>query len=302
MGKLKESIVGGIAVSVAAALWGLDGVVLTPRLSNLDITYVVFILHFFPFVLMNLFLYREYKQVRVFSREDVVYFLLVAITGGALGTLAIVKALFLLNFQQLTVIVLLQKLQPVFAISLAAVLLKEKPGGRFIMWASVAIIASYFLTFGLHLPDFRTGSNTIQAVFLSLLAALCFGSSTVFSKKILMKYHFRTATFFRYGFTAGIMLFVVLALGSYQQITVTTVNNWAIFAIIGVTTGSGAIFLFYFGLRKIKAIVATICELFFPLSAIVLDYLINGNILSPTQWAGAVVLIWAIINLNTAGE
>ncbi len=51
---------------------------------------------------------------------------LVSLTGGLVGTLAIVKALFLVNFDQLSVVVLLQKLQPLFAISLAAVLLRER--------------------------------------------------------------------------------------------------------------------------------------------------------------------------------
>jgi drug/metabolite transporter (DMT)-like permease len=74
--------------------------------------------------------------------------------------------------------------------------------------------------------------------------------------------------------------------------------NWLIFFIIAFTTGSGAIFLYYFGLNKIKASVSTICELSFPLSAIVFDYVFNGNVLTIVQWVGAAILIFAIINLN----
>jgi len=48
-----------------------------------------------------------------------------------------------------------------------------------------------------------------------LLAALSFGSSTVFSKKILGKYNFVTSTFYRYGFTSLIMLLFMVGFGDF---------------------------------------------------------------------------------------
>ncbi len=299
MTKTRKSIITGtIAISFSAMLWGMDGIVLTPRLYNLEVTYVVFILHTLPFLIMNFFFFREYKNIKNFSRTDVFFLLLVAIFGGVLGTISIVKALFLLNFQKLTIVVLLQKLQPVFAISLAALLLKERIRRNFLLWAGLAIISGYFMTFGLRLPDLNTGANTIYASLLALLAAFSFGSSTVFSKKILQRYNFKTATFYRYGFTALIMLLVVSIGGNLNQIFETTPINWLFFLLIAFTSGSGAIFLYYFGLNKVKAIIATICELFFPITAVLLDYFVNHTILSWVQWVSAAVMIFAIINLN----
>jgi len=298
----KETITGAIAVSLASMMWGFDGIVLTPRLYNLDVTYVVFILHLIPFVLMNMFLYKNYNQLRTFTTQDYIGFFLVAFFGGALGTLSIVKALFLVNFKQLTVVVLLQKLQPVFAILLASLILKEKFKKRFMLWAIIAIISSYFLVFGWNLPDFNTGSDTIYAALFALLAAFAFGSSTVFSKKVLNSFSFQTSTFYRYGFTTIIMLIVVILFGTFNQIEITTTANWIYFLIIGLTTGSGAIFLYYFGLRKIKAMVATICELFFPVSAIFFDYIFHGKVLSFVQWIAAGVMIFAIVKLNQSNS
>jgi drug/metabolite transporter (DMT)-like permease len=71
-----------------------------------------------------------------------------------------------------------------------------------------------------------------------------------------------------------------------------------IFFIIAFTTGSGAIFLYYFGLNHIKASLAVICELFFPISTIVFDYLINHSRLSLVQWLSAGLMVFAIININ----
>jgi drug/metabolite transporter (DMT)-like permease len=294
----KEIIIGGVAVSLAATLWGLDGIVLTPRLRNLDIGFVVFMVHCIPFLVMNVFLFREYKHLKSFTTSDFITTSLVALFGGALGTLAIVKALFLMNFQSLTIVVLLQKMQPVFAIILAVVLLREKLQKNYLLWATIAILAGYFLTFGFALPNLSTGSNTVYAALYALLAAFSFGSSTVLSKKLLNRLSFTTATFYRYGFTVVFMGIFVAFTGKFSQIAIVTPANWLIFFIIGITTGSGAIFLFYFGLRKIKAMLATICELFFPMSAIVFDYIFNQSRLSWEQWIGAVAMIFAIVRLN----
>jgi drug/metabolite transporter (DMT)-like permease len=48
--------------------------------------------------------------------------------------------------------------------------------------------------------------------------------------------------------------------------------------------------------------VASICELFFPLSAILFDYIFNGNTLSVIQWISAGVMIFAIFNLNRSPD
>jgi len=292
-----QKIIGAILISIAAVLWGLDGVVLTPRLYNLNVTFVVFMLHAIPFVLMNLVLFKQYKYLMKFSVKDYLTLGLIAVFGGAIGTLSIVKALFLVNFQHLSVIVVLQKLQPVFAIILAAVLLKEKIKNNFVLWAGLAVIASYFLTFGLHLPDFQTGQVGIAALY-ALLAAFSFGSATVFGKMFLKKYNFKTATFYRFGFTALIMLIAVLITSKVGQFFVMTSMNWLIFLVIAFTTGSGAIFIYYYGLKKVKASVSTICELFFPVSAVFFDYVVNGHVLSLVQWIAAIVLVSAVIKIS----
>jgi drug/metabolite transporter (DMT)-like permease len=195
-------------------------------------------------------------------------------------------------------VVLLQKLQPVFAISLAALLLKERMKPNFALWSSLAIVAGYFLTFGFEKPDFSAGNNTGLAAGYSLLAAFAFGSSTVFSKKVLQKYSFFTATFFRYGITTFIMLIFVLIAGSINQLSEVSRFEWLVFLFIGITTGSGAIFLYYFGLTRIRAMLATICELCFPISAILFDYLFNHKVLTTVQWLSALVMIFAILKLS----
>ncbi|GAB1403943.1 Riboflavin transporter ImpX [anaerobic digester metagenome] len=296
--KVKSYVAGSIAICISATLWGLDGVVLTPRLYNLNIQFVVFIIHALPFVMMNVFLFNEYRHLKFFSLRELLFIFLIALTGGALGTMAIVKALFLVDFKELSVVVLLQKLQPVFAISLAAIILKERLNRDFALWAGLAIVAGYFLTFGLKLPDFETGSNTALAAGYSLIAAFFFGSATVLGKGVLRNLSFSTATFYRYGFTSLIMLVIVAFSGKINQFQFVTVENWKIILIISFTVGSGAIFLYYYGLKKVPAMLSAIFELFFPLSAIVFDYIFNHKVLSLVQWVSVVIMLVSILKLS----
>jgi len=163
-------------------------------------------------------------------------------------------------------------------------------------------VGGYFLAFGLKVPRIEADNDTLLAAGFALLAAFSFGSSTVFSKKILYKYSFFTATFYRYGFTAVLMLVVVAANGNIGALTETSSTQWIYFLIIAFTTGSGAIYLYYFGLRRVKAMVATICELFFPISAVLFDYIFNDYQLSMVQWLSAVVMIFAIVQLNRQND
>ncbi len=285
-------LIGALAVALSAMLWGVDGILLTPQLYNLNTAFVVFVIHLFPFLLMNLFFYREYRHLKTMTHSDLVYFLLIALFGGALGTLAIVKSLFLLHFNNLSVVVLLQKLQPVFAVILARIILKEQIKKHFALWACIALIGGYFLTFGWSLPDFSTeGITTVYAALLSLLAAFSFGSSTVFSKKILGNYSFTL-----------IMFVIVLFAGHIGDFSQVTPRNWLFIALIGLTTGSGAIFLYYYGLRHVKASLSTFLELMYPITAVVLDYFVNGTKYSPVQWAAALVMLFAIVMLNVSGR
>jgi drug/metabolite transporter (DMT)-like permease len=291
-----------VAICISASLWGLDGIALTPRLYNLNINFVVFILHALPFLLMNFFFFREYRKLKDFSSKDLLFLFLVSLAGGALGTMSIVKALFLVEFKELSVVVLLQKLQPVFAIILAAILLKERLSKNFALWAVIAIVAGYFLTFGFTLPDLNTGEKTGMAALYSLLAAFFFGSATVLGKGVLRNLSFTTATFFRYGFTSIIMFIFVIFSGKLGEFASITPQNWQIILIISITVGSGAIFLYYYGLNKVPAMLASICELCFPLSAILFDYLFHQKILSPVQWVSVLVMLLAIVRINLAGR
>lgn len=288
-------------VIIAASLWGVDGIILRPALYNLPVILVVFIESTIVALLLLPILFRKLKQIKSLSQKEWLIFGGVALFGGAIGTMAITKALFYVNFVSLSVVILIQKLQPVFALVLAAVILKERLPKIFFVWASLAIIGAYFMTFGFVLPNLSTGDKTTVAAVLSLIAAISFGSSTVLSKVGLKNIDFALGTYLRFLLSSIIMLILVISLSDIYSISKVSLSQWGIFIIIAFTTGGAAIFLYYFGLKKISASVATVCELAFPLTAVVLDYIIHGNVLSVIQWAGVAVLIFSIIKVSQLG-
>ena len=285
-------------VIIAASLWAVDGIVLRPALYGLPVPLVVFIESSIVAILLTPILYKNFSTLKKLNGKDWLAFFGVSLLGGAVGTMAITKALFYVNFVNLSVVILLQKLQPVFAIWLATVLLKEKLPKEFFLWASLAITGAYFMTFGLSTPDFSTGDKTAVAALFALLAALSFSSSTVLSKRALKNVDYISGTYLRFLFSSIIMLIIAATTGDIFSVGEITTKQIIIFLIIAFTTGGAAIFLYYYGLKRISASVASICELAFPLSAVVLEYFVHGKILSPVQWIGTVVLLISILRVS----
>jgi len=284
-------------VILAAVLWGIDGIVLRPSLYTISVPLVVLIETGAATLLMTPFFVRRLPELKDFKHIDWLSFLAVALFGGAIGTMAITKALFYVNYINLSIVVLIQKLQPVFAISLAALLLKERLPRIFFLWGGLAISGAYLMTFGLRLPFLDPGNKTALAALFALIATISFASSTVFSKRALKNVEFKLGTYLRFLFTALIMVVIVAGSGSFS-VSLISPKQWLIFGLIIFSSGAPAIFLYYYGLNHITASVATICELAFPLTAILLEYLVYGKVLAPVQWAGIVILLASIIKVS----
>ena len=293
-----SKLLAPLLVVIAAALWAVDGIVLRPSLYSLPVPLVVLVESSIVAILLTPFFINKFSSLRYLKKKDWLAFFGVALLGGAIGTMAITKALFYVNFVNLSVVILLQKLQPVFAISLATVLLKEKLPKEFFLWAGLAIIGAYFMTFGLSAPNFSTGDKTTIAALFALLAAFSFSSSTVLSKRALRNVDYEMGTYLRFLFASIIMFIISATTGDIYSVAIVTPKQIIIFLIIAFTTGGAAIFLYYYGLKRISASVASICELAFPLTAVVLEYFVHGNLLSPVQWMGAAVLLISILKVS----
>ena len=288
-----------IFVIIAASLWGIDGIILRPSLYSLPVPFVVFIGCAIIALVLIPILIKNFAIIKNLSRTDWLAFFGVALLGEAIGTMAITKALFFVNYINLSVVILIQKLQPVFAILLASLLLKEKLSKKFFLWGGLAVAGAYLMTFGVGLPNLNTGDKTAIAALFALLAAFSFGASTVLSKMALKNVSFEVGTYLRFAIAASILLIISTVTGDLNSFGKVTNFQWFIFILVALLTGGPAIFLYYYGLKRISASIATICELAFPLTAVLLEYIIHGNILNAVQWIGAVILFAGILKVSS---
>jgi drug/metabolite transporter (DMT)-like permease len=291
--------VGALAIMFAAALWAVDGVVLRPKLYHLDVSVVVFLEHIIALVLMTLFCWKYFPEFKKLKLADWLAFTGVGLFGGAIGGLAITKAIFYVHSAgaNISIILLIQKLQPVFAIILAVVLLNEKPTKNFLYWAGFALIGSYILTFGFGIPELSLENATLVAALFSLLAAFSWGSSTVFSKRAITKLSFQAGTYMRFLVTSIIMFVIITLFWKFPQFQAVESKDYLTMAIIAVTTGGLAIFIYYFGLKRIRASAATLYELAFPITSIILEWFLQGKFMGFQRLFGAVILSFAIVML-----
>jgi len=285
-------------IIIAASLWAVDGIVLRPILFNLQVSLVVFIESLIATILITPFIIRKFNLLKELSHRDWISFIAVALFGGAIGTMAITKALFYVNYVNLSIVILIQKLQPIFALVLAATFLKEKLPFKFFTYAGAAIVGAYIMSFGLSIPSINQSDKTLYAALFALLAAASFGSSTVLSKRALQNVSFEMGTYLRFSISTIIILAISLVTGSLPGIVNISSTQILIFFLIAFTTGGAAIFIYYYGLKRTTASVAAICELAFPLVAVVLEYIVHDNILSPVQWVGVLILLFSILKVS----
>ncbi|MEK7078876.1 MAG: DMT family transporter [Patescibacteria group bacterium] len=295
MDKIKK--IGPVFIVVASLLWSLDGL-LRRSLFTLPPAVIVFFEHILGAILLLPFALRQMKEIKTLSKKEWIALGVVSLFSGALGTILYTGALIQVHFIQFSVVSLLQQLQPIWAITVAALLLKEKVSRRFIFWALLAIIGSYFVTFkNLNVNISRDGA-TIAAALMAISAGAMWGSSTSFSKVVLKKVSHITATFLRFIMAPLWAFIIILFLGQTTSMAQITTPQLGTLLLIALTTGMVALLIYYYGLRNTKAQVSAICELTWPVSAIIIDFVYLKNPLSVTQLIGAAVVLFSIYKVS----
>ncbi|MBL7051279.1 DMT family transporter [Candidatus Woesearchaeota archaeon] len=283
-------------VSLGAALWATDSLVRSHIVRDFQSTFVVFFDHLISLFLTIPLFIKTWREILKFDLKDVASLIFISLGGSALATIFFTKSFALTS--NYTIPVLIQKLQPIIAILLAYFILKEHLTKKFWLWSALAIIGAYFVSFS---GDFVFGglaTASLTPILYALLAAILWGASTVFGKLLLKKYSFSFVTAVRY-IAGTVFLFIIVLmqnqLGDFMKIDFPSLM---LFFVMAYIPGFLALFIYYFGLKGTKASVATICELTFPISAVVLNWVFLGSVLSFAQIAGAVLLLFAITKLS----
>lgn len=286
---------GPLLIIIAATLWAFDGVIRRNLYSLPPIT-IIFFEHLIGLIILLPFAWKLVIKEKIGKREWILLGV-IAILSGLLGTLWFTTALLKVHFISFSVVFLLQKLQPLFAIGTARILLKEKISKAYLPWAGLALISAYFVTFPLGIVNTSTGEGTIVAALYALGAAFAWGSSTTFSKMLLGKVNSTVSTFYRFVFTLACSLILILTLGYTSSLSTVTMPQIGWFTLIAVSTGMVALMIYYKGLRDTPVHISTILELTFPFIAIFIDTVLYHNTLQISQWIATFVLVFSIYRI-----
>ncbi len=291
---------GPVFIIIAALLWAFDGLIRQHLFSLPPIT-IIFFEHLIGLIILFPFVAKYVFKAKL-ERKEWGLVLLVSVLSGLLGTMWFTAALGKVHFISLSVVFLLQKLQPIFAISTAVIFLKEKLHKEYLTWALLALVSAYFVTFKNGVVNLSTGEGTVIAALYALGAALAWGSSTTFSKMLLGKVQSEVSTFYRFVFTTILAILAIFIFGYGDSLTAPTSSQFGLFALIAVSTGMVALLIYYKGLSRTSVHVSTILELTFPFIAIFIDMQVNDTTLAVSQWIAALVLVGSIYKIARLRE
>ncbi len=275
-------------VAVAASLWGLSALWREPLAKAYPALAVVFWEHLVLTLLVSPWLVPAVRRLFASSTRTKVSVLVI----GA-GSSAIATTLFTAAFRLGDPITpqVLQKLQPLIAVALAALLLGERLSARYALFAVPALVGAWLLAF----PDpLGVSVSNAQAALLAVGAAALWAAGTVLGRAASAELPFADITALRFGVGLLTLLALSGATRTSLAIGLDAVPNLLVLAVV---PGLLALLLYYRALGRTPASRATLAELAFPLTAAVVGVTALGATLAGSQWVGLAVVLLSVVGL-----
>ncbi len=287
---------GPLIVFLSSLLWSGDTPFREPLLlGGLSVPFVGFLEHLLNSIVSLPGLIARRRGFSSLTRKQWAGLIYIGAGASALGALLYVQAAVAMNYN-FTVAALLQKLQPLFAITLAVIFLKEKLPSKFWLFALPALLGAYLVTFGLANPSnlYRSGGHLhLIGPLLAVAAAVLWAGGTVVGRSLMTEVNIQLVNGMRFVFG---LLFLAgyVAIGYHFQFGAMTPLFWRNVTIIALVTGFFSLWLYYYGLKNTKASVATLMELGYPLALTFVNWKFLGITLNVWQIAGALILLGSV--------
>jgi DME family drug/metabolite transporter len=268
---------GALLVALAAALWGTDALLRRPLAHSTQAATIVFGEHL---VLVLLTLPLIPPALVAVTRAGARYVAAAAAIG--IGASAIATILFTQAFVQGDPVtpVVLQKIQPLVAVTGAWFILGERPRPRFGWFLVAGIVGTWLIAFP---SPFDIHVDAALPALYAIAAAVLWAFGTVLGRLLATRLRFEHVTALRFAFGLPASAVAVLVVGASFG---TSVSDAAWIAALAVVTGLVALSLYYYGLQRTPAVIAALAELTFPVTAAAVGYLAFGATLDGSQWLG----------------
>lgn len=282
-------------VVLGAALWGVDPLFRVILLKNMTSAQIVLLEHVIIALIAIPVLWKNRQELKLVGWRQVGALLFISWGGSGIATILFTMGL---SSGNLNAVLLLQKLQPLFAIILASLLLKEKLPRHFGILLTIALAGTYLLTFGMTLP-FGHWSDFVQVgSLLSLGAAALWGGSTVMGRMMVGQMKVETVTSLRFVLALPLLSLITLYEGAGWNIPAfgTAAFAGVSLNLIGqaLLPGLLSLLVYYQGLTTTKASVATLAELSFPMVGVLINWMVFQEVVTQPQLLGF-LMIWMVL-------
>jgi drug/metabolite transporter (DMT)-like permease len=292
----KTIFTGTALIFCACVIWSLDTLLRYPMLGEgKSVEQIVFFEHLFIIILISPSIIKNLKKIFSSSLKNNLCFFLIGTFGSSLATIFFTKAFIYLNP---SIVIVIQKLQVLYAIILSRIILKEKINSKFILSTLITISGAFLLIENEVLKNININEffkifenkDSIKGVVFSLLAVIGWGTSTVIGKYLTMQkfssIEILTGRFF-WGFIIT-SFFIV-------NINIELTNNFLLkMVLIALVTGLLSMWLYYQGLKKIPAKLCAVVELSFPIAAIIINWIFLNKTLINTEILGTVLILLGV--------
>ena len=283
-----RTTIGVVAVAVAAGLWGMDALIRRPLAHSTQPATIVLGEHV---VLVAVLLPVVFKALPALWRAGpraLAAGIVVGAGSSALATILFTQAF--VDGDPVTPVVL-QKVQPLIAVSLAAAMLGERPRPRFGLFLVAGVAGTWLMAFP---SPFDVSAHGMAPVLYALGAAALWALGTVLGRFLALELPFEQVTAVRFAFGLPAALAAVLVLGAPLS---ASLHDELFIALLALVTGLVALLLYYWGLRWTTASVASLAELTFPVVAIAVGYFAFDATLTSTQVLGVVLTSLVVLLL-----
>jgi drug/metabolite transporter (DMT)-like permease len=287
---------GFLFIILACAFWALDTLIRYPLMQGgVNAVTLVFYEHLLLTVIFSVVFFKSLKKVWEAKTSHYFYFFMVGGIGSALATVAFSRAFMFLNP---SLVILLQKFQPLVVILLARIVLKEQIKKAFIFWAFVCLLGALLISsedilkLNIGSKSFietLTAPGAIQGYVLVLFSILGWGGATVYGKKLGLA-GYSDEQIMAGRFIIGFLCLLPFTFSSSDLFS-HSIEVYGKISLMVLVSGILAMYLFYQGLRKVSARACSLAEMFFPFMAVLVNWLFLNASLTPLQLLGGGVLL-----------
>jgi drug/metabolite transporter (DMT)-like permease len=271
-----DRIPGVVLVSIAAAMWGLDGLIRKPLADSTSAYTIVFGEHV-ALVLVTLpLLVPAMVALWRAGPAYVAAGVMVGAGASAIATILFTKAIFHGDF--ITVVVL-QQVQPLIVVVGAWLVLGEQPRRGFFWFLLAALVGVWLISLPHPLEPHAHG---LIPVAETLAAATLWAMGTVFGRFLTRRLRFEhvLTVRFAFGLVAAACALPIVGAPAFSSLH----DSVCLFALG----------LYYYGLQRTPALLASLGELAFPVTTTLVGIYVFDSSLRWTQWLGVALTVTVI--------